>query len=102
MALRYLLFIVIFIFSIFLGSCVQLLDYFPKAISYSLTGDLFIVAVKNEEQQMGDLESDIKRKDEIIKLSSSKRKLERYHSASGSGSWISDLTVLKSDEVLIW
>ena len=89
----------LFSFSI---SCVPLLDYFPKAVSYSPNGDLFIIAVKNEERQVGDLEKDIQRKDEILKLSSFKRRLERYHLTEESGSWISDLSISQNDDVLIW
>lgn len=79
-----------------------MLDYFPKAISYSTHGDLYVVAVKNEELRIGDLETGMERKDEILKLSSFTRKLEQYHSAGESGSWISDLSILQNGDILIW
>ena len=79
-----------------------MLDYFPKAISYSTNGDLYIVAVKNEELRIGDLETGMERKDEILKLPSFKRKLEQYHSTGESGSWISDLSILQNGDLLIW
>ena len=84
------------------SSCVQMLDYFPKAISYSTNGDLYIVAVKNEEMRIGDLESGMERRDEILKLTSFKGKLEKYHSTGDSGSWISDLSILQNGDILIW
>ena len=82
-------------------SCDHILDYFPKAFSYSAMGDLFIVAVKNEEHRLGDLESDEKRRDVILRLDSFSTKINRFHSTDHP-SWISDLTVLQNDDILLW
>ena len=64
-------------------------------------GDLFIVAVKNEEHQLGDLESDEKRRDVILRLDNFSTTLNKFHSTDHPA-WISDLTVLQNDDILIW
>ena len=85
-------------------SCEDILNYFPKALSYSPMGDLFIVALRNEEQQEVDkinLSSRMQR-DVILRLDQFDRKLNTFHATESRNHWISDLEVLENDDTLIW
>ena len=81
--------------------CEHIIDYFPKAASYSGMGDLFVVAVKNDEQEIGDLESNAKRRDVILRLDHLSRTVKTFHSTDQLD-WVSDLTVLRNNDILLW
>ena len=80
--------------------CEELFDYFPKAAAYSNVGDLFIVAVTNDENESKDREPYASSNDIILKLSYLSRTIEKYYVQEGLH-WISDIAVMQNDDILI-
>lgn len=64
-------------------------------------GDLFIVAVRNDEMDSDNLESNAKRRDVVLRLDHLSRILTALQLIQQLN-WVTDLTLLRNNDILLW
>ena len=64
-------------------------------------GDLFIVAVRNDELDPDNFESNAKRRDVVLRLDPLSRTLKELLLLD-SLNWVTDLTLLRNNDILLW